>query len=320
MLKKAARSKIRITIVLFFILTTISCTRIPSIPTFVSSSPPKDAEHQPAAPAFAPSDCNDAVCAGPEPGTYWVKNPASGARLLTRVVTPANGEDPVDETLILVPGGVGTIDPKKARRLADSGFRVIYFDPDGRGESEGTEDLGGSIHQDGLAAVIQAVASFPGVKPDKIGLVSYSYGITMASGALVRYSDLPVRFLIDWEGPANRMDTTTGCGPNQRIAWPPCGDSQAWAQREAVTFISMITIPYQRLQSEKDHVQPDLSHAIDMVNAALQGGAAWVRLNDHPVSQLCSLDALPKMLPEKSDSGLELLIARYARELFHSMY
>lgn len=317
LMKKAAQSKTKITIVLFIFLSTIACASTPSIPNIVLSSQTPIADLQQNAPGLAQSDCSDAVCAGPEPNTYWVKNPGSGARLLTRVVTPPDDEARAAETLILVPGGTGTIDIRKARRLADLGFTVVFFDPDGRGASEGTEDFGGSIHQDGLAAVIQATASFPEVNPGKIGLVSYSYGITMASGALARYPDLPVRFLIDWEGPADRMDTTIGCGPNQRIAWPPCSDSSAWLQREAVTFISRIRVPYQRLQSEKDHVQPDLSHAIDMVNAAIQGGAEWVRLNDNPINLSYSLDALPRMLPEKADSDLELLIAKYAHDLFN---
>ncbi len=238
---------------------------------------------------------------------------------MTRVITPPDGITPTTETLILVPGGIGTIAPKKARRLADFGYRVVFFDPDGRGSSEGEEDFDGSVHQDGLAAVIQAVASFPDVNPEKIGLISYSYGITMASGALARHPYLPIRFLIDWEGPANRMDTTTGCGQNQRIDWPPCSDSQAWLQREAVTFISRIKVPYQRLQSEKDHVQPDVNHATEMVNAAMQGGVEWVRLNDNPINQAYQVGALPKLLPEKSDSELELLIARYAHDLFDGL-
>jgi pimeloyl-ACP methyl ester carboxylesterase len=217
---------------------------------------------------------------------------------------------------VLVPGGAGTIEPAKARRLVEHGFIVVFFDPDGRGKSEGQEDLDGSIHQDGLAAIVRATPSIPGVDANRIGLVSFSYGITMASGALARYPDLPVKFLIDWEGPADRYDTTVDCTPNQRIDFPGCSDDAAWSQREALTFIARVQVPYQRLQSENDHVQPDVSHAINMVNAAIQGGAPWVRLNNQPPNESYDPANPPAMLPDKADATIDELIGRIAPELF----
>jgi pimeloyl-ACP methyl ester carboxylesterase len=280
-------------------------------------------------PQDCPIDCAEASSAtvvapqaaapfdeGPDPNSYWIQNPTSGARLFVQVVYPADWNEQRLHTLVLVPGGTGTSDLKKARRLADQGFTVIFFDPDGRGRSQGQEDLDGTIHQDGLAAVLRAAAAFPGVDPKKIGLVSYSYGVTMASGTLARYPDLPVRFFIDWEGPADRNDTTTGCQTNKQIAWPNCDDQAAWAQREALTFIAQVKVPYLRLQSEKDHVQPDVSHAVNMVNAAIAGVSPWVRLNDLLLNQTYDLNNPPGMLPEKSDSNLDLLIGHFAGELF----
>ena len=88
----------------------------------------------------------------------------------------------------------------------------MIFDPDGRGLSVGVEDYDGFIHQDGLAEIIRFSASLPEVDPERIGVISFSYGVTMAAGALARYPDLPVRFLIDMEGPADRNDTG-GCSP-----------------------------------------------------------------------------------------------------------
>lgn len=247
---------------------------------------------------------------------HTVLNPTSGATLKVTVVHPLNWNGKPLPTLVLVPGGIGTFDPQKAIRLAQAGFTVIFFDPDGRGRSGGDEDYGGFIHQDGLAAVIQSAINFAGVDVRNIGLVSYSYGITMASGVLARYPILPVRFLIDWEGPADRYDTTVGCKPNPRVNWADCSDHTFWSQREAIHFIEKIKVPYQRIQSEKDHVQPDLTHAIEMVNNAIKGNVPWVRLNDLLSNQTYDPASPPAMLPEADETVPERLIARYARELF----
>jgi hypothetical protein len=140
----------------------------------------------------------------------------------------------------------------------------------------------------------------------------------MGSGALARRPDLPVKFLIDWEGPANR-DDTGGCdsanlGHLKDIA--SCTDESFWAEREASTFISQVRVPYQRIQSQKDHVQPDYAHTVLMVNNAVQGGVPWVRLNDETPNQIYNIDSMPRMLPESMDRQRDQLIARYAQELF----
>jgi len=313
--------------------------------SIAETTPSPSGETQPIA-TISEKRCGDNVCDGPEnpsncpsdcasdappedilPGsglqpandenTYWLINPSSNARLFVRVLYPGSWNGESLPTLVLIPGGAGTIDAEKAQGLVTNGFVVIFFDPDGRGNSEGEENLDGYIQQDGLTAVIRAAGSLPGVDKERIGLVSYSYGITMASGALARHPDLQVQFLIDWEGPADRYDTTLGCQTNPRIAWPDCSDDAAWAEREALTFIGQIGVPYQRLQSDQDHVQPDVSHAIDMVNAAVQGEAPWVRLNDLPPNQSYDPQNPPAMFPEKADATLENLIAKFSQELFN---
>ncbi|MCI0474641.1 MAG: hypothetical protein L0Y55_00180, partial [Anaerolineales bacterium] len=253
--------------------------------------------------------------------TYWVTNPTSGARLYTQVVLPKNasGKLPV---LVLVPGGIGWggnfLDPpNKAQQLADAGFVVVVFDPDGRGKSAGKDDFDGFVQQDGLAAIVRFAATLPSVDASKIGIVTYSYGITMGSGALARYPDLPVKFLIDWEGPADRNYTTSGCNFGAgKIHWQPCTDNAFWSEREAVNFIGKLRVPYQRIQSEKDHVQPNNAHAIDLINAAIKGGVTWTRLNDYPPNQTYDPKSPPQMLSEQQDRQLEQRIAKYAHELF----
>jgi pimeloyl-ACP methyl ester carboxylesterase len=310
--------------------------------------PPKGGKPSMTGQPPAGSPCGNGVCEGPEnpqkcpadcgtggspvapqnAGTgqkYTVTNPASGASLAVFVNAPANTSSP-SPALILVPGGSGSSASFRKPNgefyaFPQAGYAVIVFDPDGRGQSTGKEDYNGFIQQDGLAAVIEFAATLPGVDAARIGLISYSYGITMASGALARHPDLPVKFLIDWEGPANR-DDTGGCdagslGHLQDVA--SCTDEAFWAQREASTFIAQIRVPYQRIQSQKDHVQPDNIHAILMVNNAVAGGVPWVRLNDLPPNQTYDPANPPAMLSEEESNVLPALVLKYLRQMFEML-
>jgi pimeloyl-ACP methyl ester carboxylesterase len=258
------------------------------------------------------------------PGTYWVTNPASQARLFVQVVHAPEWDGNALPALVLVPGGMATginLLPE-AKILASRGFTVILFDPDGRGRSEGVEDYGGFVHQDGLAAVVRFASEHEDVLPAKIGLVSFSYGITMATGVLARYPLSGVLFLIDWEGPVDRADTTTSPSgecvvESTRQMWKPCDDQKFWSEREAIHFIKQVKVPaYQRLQSEKDHVQPDVSHSIRIINEAINAGIGWVRLNKLPANQIYDENNPPKMTPEQMDKTRDNRIAEIAHELF----
>lgn len=262
--------------------------------------------------------------ASPQPAgaanTYWVTNPTTNAKLYMQVFAPQDAGKKYP-ALVLVPGGIGDshtfIDD--ATRMTGAGIVAVIFDADGRGKSTGQEDYNGHKQQDGLAAVIRFAATLPNVDASKIGVATFSYGITMGSGALARYPDLPVKFLMDWEGPADRH-YTSGCQPTDgrgdKIKWQPCSDNAWWSEREAVNFIGKIRVPYQRIQSEKDHVQPNNAHAVDMINAAIKGGVPWVRLNDYPPNQTYDPKSPPAMFPESMDRQLAQTVIRYAQELF----
>jgi pimeloyl-ACP methyl ester carboxylesterase len=262
-------------------------------------------------------------------GEYTVTNPSSGAALYVAVFYPAGWDGQTKlPTLVLVPGGSGNSGAFLKQNPSGStvdvinqaGYAAVIFDPDGRGKSGGTENYNGFIHQDGLAEVIRFAAALPGVDSANIGLVTYSYGITMGAGALARHPDLPVKFLIDWEGPANR-DDTGGCdaaqtGHLKQVA--SCTDEAFWSEREASSFIGQIRVPYQRIQSQKDHVQPDNAHAILMVNNAVSGGVPWVRLNNETPNQTYDPNNPPAMLPDNVlDRQQDRFIVEYAAELFN---
>jgi pimeloyl-ACP methyl ester carboxylesterase len=256
--------------------------------------------------------------------TARVTNPESGIELSVIVLPPEGDHAQGFPTVVLVPGGSGSSEdftrPGRiiTQRLNEAGYLVVLFDPDGRGRSGGVEDNNGFIHQDGLAAVIRYAAEHPLSDTTGIGLVSYSFGITMCSGALARHPELPVRFLIDWEGPADRNDTggcdEAGVGHLGEIA--SCTDEVFWAEREAQTFIGQIPFPYLRLQSEVDHVQPDAGHALRMVNAAVAGVSPWVRLNELPPNQPYDLSAPPPLFAEDDPRSLDDIVLSYVPEMF----
>lgn len=330
------RVKISITFLLFLSLACSITTNLPdptaappitAVPTSaakpIESAPPTQAA-QPTRPQLPQGSGQPPLTRPPLGGTatnsvtYSVTNPTSNAKLFVRVYSPVRSA--LSPVLVLVPGGKGdsTDFQNDPNDLVSAGFVVVTFDPDGRGQSAGTEDNNGSIHQDGLAAVVRFAATLVNVDKNKIGVATYSYGITMGSGTLARYPDLPVKLLIDWEGPANRNDTggctTPKSGHLQGVY--ACTDEAAWSQREAVSFIGKLKIPYQRIQSEKDHAQPDAHHAVTMINAALAaGGIPLIKLNDAKITQKIDLKSLPPLIPESQERLRGQLVAKYAQEL-----
>lgn len=189
--------------------------------------------------------------------------------------------------VFIVPGGLspGTaydgMGELRAEDISAMGYAVMHYDPSGRGRSTGVEDFCGARHQTECADLIERFASMPEVDPSCIGILSFSLGISIASGALYRRPDLPVSYLFDWEGPSNRrvitLDETIEIFNDH-----PCSDDAFWAEREAVGFIGSIGCGYFRYQSVQDHVQGAyVGHAIELVNLAARGRARWTRCNDN---------------------------------------
>ncbi len=276
--------------------------------------------------ANCPQDCGEETGPPAQEGVLWVENPTSGSKLAVYVLAPADWDGAPLPTLILVPGGIGdssdfTGAGRSAQDMAERGFTVVIFDPEGRGASGGEEDLNGHVGQDGLAEIVRTVAARPEVDPERIGLVSYSFGVTLASGTLARYPELPIVFFIDWEGPANRVYTTHDCsadapGIGSTSGMAACEDDAFWSEREAETFIAGVQVPYQRIQFENDHSQDTPEHAVVMVNAAVEGDPPWARLDAFAANQVFDLSPLPPMFPGAAGSKLNELVIDFAQELF----
>lgn len=222
-------------------------------------------------------------------------NPASGARLWAMVFYPGDSlQGKKYPAVIVVPGGLSFGSQYAFTRepsiFVNEGFVVAYFDPDGRGRSEGTENYGGKVHQDGLNAFIKKVSALEFTDKADIGVVSFSAGVITATGALARYpGDPEVRYFIDVEGPSSKRymkllrskelkDTKSGRTIKKDEAW--------WREREAARWAEQLTIPYLRIQSTIDHVHgTEKGHAVEMIRAATNksfgglGRSPWTRVN-----------------------------------------
>lgn len=216
-----------------------------------------------------------------------VTNPTSKAALAVYERPPKDkGRNP---TVVVVPGGtrgaMNTLTTASRKALTEAGYAIYFFDPDGRDLSGGSEDFNGTIHQDGLKAVLDWVATRSDVDPDRIAVLSLSMGVGMSSGALARY-DTPAKFLLDWEGPATRW-TTPHCNKNSPKApaagpqFGPCDDDGWWKNREAATWLPKLRVPYQRLQYKTHHVLgTDYTPTVQAMQAVASGKVPWFRLND----------------------------------------
>jgi hypothetical protein len=163
--------------------------------------------------------------------------------------------------------------------------------------------VNGPIHQGDLKAVIEFVNKLPYVNPENVGVLTRSFGVTIGTGALARYPELKVKYLLDIEGPSGPPRDIMG-GIERRKPWAikrfarnrpdiiaedivlhghKLGEKDFWKDRQAINFIGKIRCPYQRIQCDIDHVQDrNKRHAIDLINAATNGASPWTRMNDNP--------------------------------------
>ncbi|NOZ95091.1 MAG: hypothetical protein GXP47_10190, partial [Acidobacteria bacterium] len=258
--------------------------------------------------------------AGVPPGGYetaaiqvWITEPHSGDQIYTRALGPDPSRYPGESfpAVILVPGGTGAgagaMDRPDLQGLASEGFVVVAFNPPGRGSgspgnlrSGGVEDYNGFAGQDALKAVIEYVAGLAGVDSDNLGLCTFSFGIALGAGAVGRYPELPVAWLVDMEGPSNSeivacyyCSEERGLGGHLSITTDPSPENVAWwSEREAYRFIGSFRGNYLRVQAWNDHAQPAglHLHALQMNRAAITGGVPWVRINGsdmgNPINEL----------------------------------
>lgn len=203
-----------------------------------------------------------------------IVRPTSGTRWPGLVVSPA-----IHQGIAALTGNSAVVSAAEIARL---GFIVLVHDPAGRGESWGEEDFGGPEHQDDVRVAIRALAARSDCTGE-VGVLALSLGLAAAAGALARWPELPVQWLLDWEGPCDREIITAGGTRMVPANGHSLDDDDWWLPREAGRHAGSLRCGYVRLQAFPDHAQPEeLRHARRMMEAARQGTAAWAQLNDHP--------------------------------------
>lgn len=245
----------------------------------------------------------------PDTGTALLSIPSLNGNQIEIRITKPEGDGPFP-ALIGVAGGDQSFAYKTAitRELQEMGIVAVDFAPQGRAGSEGEDNFHGPVHQDDLKALVDFVSEQEFVQPDNIGILTYSYGIVMATGALSRYPDMPVAFLIDWEGPSSPgRDLMRGLENGE--AWAKdtilylsaksemsreemegfvihggaISDEAYWAERDAARFAEDLPCPYLRVQFDVDHVQGTYKyHMMEIINAATEKSGQWTRCNDNP--------------------------------------
>jgi hypothetical protein len=141
------------------------------------------------------------------------------------------------------------------------------------------------VQQDGLAACLESLAVRNYVDSENMGIYSRGYGIVMATGMVARHATPRVKFLMDWEGPSDRYQTSSDSGGHVPV---PVDSDAFWVEREAGRFIKSVPGAYLRFQSATDHTGriADNHHAIALIDSATStehggsGTAVWTRVND----------------------------------------
>jgi len=214
---------------------------------------------------------------------------ADGLSLAVAARTP-DGVDCAGVVVEAPPGfepGLEDVDGEQAKALSRAGLIVVTFDPRGRGESEGDEDINGEIGQEDYAGLVRWAASLDGADADRVVIWSRSIGGALAAGALSRDDTLRPLSWVDFESPAwleENLDHTTDHTHDKMWALADeTDDPSAWMdERSPAAYVGDVTVPYHRLQGIPDHALDYMAAAVAMIDGAT--ASPRVTLNGEEVS------------------------------------
>jgi len=170
-----------------------------------------------------------------------------------------------------------------ANNLAKNDLIVLHFDPEGTGKSSGETDFGGFKSQDDLIAVLNFIKHQPEVDKNEISILSFGTGITVVTGALARYPEVDVKYLIDIEGYVDRYDPYNPLTFKYSLT-----DEDFWKEREAINFIDAVSCNYIRFQADNNQTENEgyFSYLIRYMNKATEGHPIHTQLNFAPPDTL----------------------------------
>ena len=187
--------------------------------------------------------------------------------------------------IVLVPPGIqdglSILDTELSAQLASAGIVVVAYDPSGRGASSGEENYGGLQHQGDLAAVLRWTANLDAVDPNRVTVLSRSFGIAAAAGALAGDASLSVQNLVDLEGPASLPDDLQYVADHaQETLYQAATGEDWWLERSASESLGAYPGHYLRIQALSDHATGTwVGHALRLMQVAQGGSAATASLN-----------------------------------------
>lgn len=255
--------------------------------------------------------------------TESVTNSVSGAKQAVYLDLP-EGKGPFP-AVVLVPGGLLPADFFVSRgginKLVREGIAVIRFDPEGRGKSIGTEDYNGPTQQAGLRSIIKWAEERSDIQDDGVGVISYSFGVALAAGALAG-GETGARFLLDWEGPPSRSYMEACMADphaiNRNMGNHACDDDTFWSGREAVKSIAAINVPYWRIHAQVDHHGGTTYDKLYEMMDAAAGHLPWIRLNNlaKTTKGYTHAEMEAGLLPKFEGGARDDTIAKYAAAAF----
>jgi len=279
----------------------------------------------------------------------------NGKKIAVRITKP-DGDGPFP-VLIGVAGadGMYAFNSDLSTSLHEMGIVRVDFAPQGRGDSEGQDNFNGTVHQEDLKAIVDCIGPLAFVQQDNIGILTYSYGVVLAMGALSRYPEIPIAFLVDWEGPScpgkdfqrgienkepwfkrtillisGRDEVSSEEYPKLVIHGGLIPDEAYWFERDATRFAENLPCPYLRVQFDPDHAQGTSKyHMMGIINVATENSGQWTRCNDNPANIIYSEEELSKYHFHKYRDGdfpgsssaskyVNEVLSTYIREMFFS--
>lgn len=196
--------------------------------------------------------------------------------------------------VVMPPGlqaGSKDVNTTWSEQLSLAGYWVIHWDPRGRGESTGLEVANGPQGSSDAAAVLRWASALDGIDPDKIMILSRSFGGALAAGALGQHRDLAPYIWVDYESPGwLQEDIQQVEGRSREQLESMATGADWWLERSPAYWAPNITQPYFRIQGIPDHAQGARYAHAQSILERMGTEKSWINLEIWDGSKLSETD------------------------------